>query len=233
MADRSISMTLQCKLCASQSLKRAYDPRRLRLARVLGLRISILIEFLDSYSQRSWNPSTSKHSPAPWKRSRTASRAPERIAACVDLVRLHVPQGPLLDVGAGGGAGLARISELLPGSSGVELTPVLYEICRRAGLQISHDPLESTQWDSRRGEFGAISMWDVTEHVNDPLALCQRARRLLRDGGVLLTGHPDARWVAVSGVRGHRNALRWTQRNVIGNPVLSETVFPQADLPQD
>ena len=114
----------------------------------------------------------------------------ERLAACIDLVRLHVPQGPLLDVGAGAGAFLARINELLPGSSGVELTPVLYEICRRAGLQISRDPLESTQWDSRRGAFGAVSMWDVIEHVNDPLALCRRARELLCDGGVLLMDTP-------------------------------------------
>jgi 2-polyprenyl-3-methyl-5-hydroxy-6-metoxy-1,4-benzoquinol methylase len=108
----------------------------------------------------------------------------------MDLVQLYVPKGPILDIGAGGGAFLARISELFPGSLGIELAPVLYEICRRAGLQISREPLESTQWDGHRGAFGAVSMWDVIEHVNDPLALCRRAWELLRDRGVLLMDTP-------------------------------------------
>jgi SAM-dependent methyltransferase len=79
---------------------------------------------------------------------------------------------------------------MFPGSVGVDLHPVLYEICRRAGLQISREPLESAQWDGHRGAFGAISMWDVIEHVNDPLAMCRRAWELLREGGVLLMDTP-------------------------------------------
>jgi 2-polyprenyl-3-methyl-5-hydroxy-6-metoxy-1,4-benzoquinol methylase len=189
IADRSISMTLRCKLCASQSLKRAYDLGDCDLLEcsACGFRF---IEYLDTYSTFV-EPVDQQAIARTMEAIKNGLESnAERIAACVDLVRLHVPQGPLLDVGAGGGAFLARINQLLPGSSGVELTPVLYEICRRAGLQISHDPLESAQWDSCRGAFGAVSMWDVIEHVNDPLALCRRARELLRDGGVLLMDTP-------------------------------------------
>ena len=116
----------------------------------------------------------------------------ERINSCIDLVQSHVPKGPILDVGAGGGLFLARISELFPGSLGIEPMPVLYEICRRAGCREyrANHSLKARNGTAAEGRSGGVSMWDVIEHVNDPLALCKRAWDLLRDGGVLIMDTP-------------------------------------------
>jgi 2-polyprenyl-3-methyl-5-hydroxy-6-metoxy-1,4-benzoquinol methylase len=180
-----------CKLCESHSLRQAYDLGACALLEccTCGFRF---IDYLDS----DWASVNVIDEAAIAKTVKAIESGLEsnhdRISSCIDLVKLHVPKGggPILDVGAGGGAFLARISELFPGSEGIDVYPVLYEICRRAGLQISREPLESTQWDGHRGAFGAVSMWDVIEHVNDPLPLCRRARELLRDGGVLLMDTP-------------------------------------------
>jgi SAM-dependent methyltransferase len=178
-----------CKLCGSGSLKQAYDLGACALLECRGCGFRF-IDFLDS----DWTSVNVIDEATIARTVKSIEGGLEsnqhRIASCIDLVKSHVPEGPVLDVGAGGGAFLARISELFPGSEGIDLHPVLYEICRRAGLQISHEPLESAQWDVRRGAFGAISMWDVIEHVNDPLAMCRKAWQLLRDGGVLLLDTP-------------------------------------------
>jgi Methyltransferase domain len=160
-------MQWQCKLCESHSLKQAYDLGACALLEcsTCGFRF---IDYLDSdWASVNVTDEAAIAKTVEFIKSGLESNR-ERIASCIDLVQLYVPNGPILDVGAGGGSFLARISESFPGSLGIELAPVLYEICRRAGLQISREPLESTQWDGHRGAFGAVSMWDVIEHVNDP-----------------------------------------------------------------
>src|ERR1700722_4260911 len=187
--DRIIGVQWQCKLCESDSLKRAYTLGACAFleCRTCGFRF---IDYLDSdwASINAIDEAAIANTVGVIKTGLESSRA--RIASCIDLVQSHVAHGPILDVGAGGGLFLGRISELFPGSLGIELMPVLYEICRRAGLRISREPLESAHWDGYRGSFGGVSMWDVIEHVNDPLALCKRAWELLRDGGVLIMDTP-------------------------------------------
>jgi SAM-dependent methyltransferase len=39
--------------------------------------------------------------------------------------------------------------------------------------------------------FDAITMWDVLEHVHQPLVVIDAAARLLRPGGVLVVNHPN------------------------------------------
>jgi 2-polyprenyl-3-methyl-5-hydroxy-6-metoxy-1,4-benzoquinol methylase len=185
----SIPNAVTCKLCGSDSLKQAYDLGACALleCRACGFRF---IDFLDSDSASAKVIDEATIAKTAKAIESGLESNHDRIASCIDLVKSHVSEGPVLDVGAGGGAFLARISVLFPGSEGIDLHPVLYEICRRAGLQISREPLESAQWDGRRGAFGAVSMWDVIEHVNDPLAMCKKAWQLLREGGVLLLDTP-------------------------------------------
>jgi 2-polyprenyl-3-methyl-5-hydroxy-6-metoxy-1,4-benzoquinol methylase len=121
---------------------------------------------------------------------RELERNRERIAPYIGLVKSYVQEGPILDVGAGGGAFIVRTSETSLGSSGIELAPGLYENCHRAGLQISREPPESTHLDSYWGGFGAILMRGVLEHVNVPLALCRKVWELLRDSSVPLLDTP-------------------------------------------
>ncbi len=45
--------------------------------------------------------------------------------------------------------------------------------------------------DARFEDLGAITLWHVLEHVEDPAAALERLRGWLRPGGVLLVGVPD------------------------------------------
>jgi SAM-dependent methyltransferase len=45
------------------------------------------------------------------------------------------------------------------------------------------------------GRFDAITMLDVLEHIEDDLAALRAARRLLKDGGLLLVTVPALRWL--------------------------------------
>lgn len=102
------------------------------------------------------------------------------------LVQSHVASGELLDVGCGGGAFLASMEGF--SRCGIELEPTRAEFCRRQGLDVVETPIDDALWEDRR--FDAITLWDVIEHVNDPLGLVRRAHHLLRPGGKLFMDTP-------------------------------------------
>jgi SAM-dependent methyltransferase len=54
---------------------------------------------------------------------------------------------------------------------------------RARGLQVVDGTLAAA--DLPEGSFDVVTMWDVVEHLADPLSELRRARRLLRPGGLL------------------------------------------------
>src|ERR1700720_2507958 len=125
-------MQWKCKLCKSIKLTPAYSLEACTLLEcsACGFRF---IDFLDSdyASVNDVDERTIAKTTAAIKAGLESSH--QRIEACVDLVKMHVSRGPILDIGTGGGSFLAVASALFPGSQGIELAPVLFEICRRSG----------------------------------------------------------------------------------------------------
>ena len=99
-----------------------------------------------------------------------------------DLMR-HEPGGRLLDVGCHIGVFLDVARSVGWQVSGVEPSRWSAERARSRGLAVIEGTLETAGFAD--GSFDVVTMWDVVEHVADPLTELKRAHRVLRQGGLL------------------------------------------------
>jgi SAM-dependent methyltransferase len=56
-------------------------------------------------------------------------------------------------------------------------------------LDVQTLPVERAEFAP--GEFDVIALWDVLEHLDDPLGQFRRLRRILRKGGIMCFNTPD------------------------------------------
>lgn len=113
--------------------------------------------------------------------------------------------GRALDVGCAAGYCMQVLSEMSFDVHGVELSA---EIARHARQRFGFDTVHVGTLDTYpepAASFDLITMWDVIEHVVDPRALLQRARELLKPGGLLVleTQNVDSAFARVLGARWH------------------------------
>ncbi len=105
------------------------------------------------------------------------------------LERAAAAPGPLLDVGAGRGRFVAHARQAGWDARGIEPSS------RSPAPHV--DPVAVEDAGVAPGSLGAITLWHVLEHLEDPAAVLDRLRGWLRPGGVLLAGVPDlASWQA-------------------------------------
>jgi SAM-dependent methyltransferase len=113
------------------------------------------------------------------------ARAAAPILRAFDRRRLALlgdAPGPLLDVGAGRGRFVAYArAHGYPDATGIEPSP------RAVAPHVAPVSLEDAEFT----DLGAITLWHVLEHVEDPEAALRRLRAWLRPGGTLLVGVPD------------------------------------------
>ena len=112
----------------------------------------------------------------------------------LDLIGAHVPEGRLLDVGCGHGLLLDEARGRGYDTVGLELSREGARHARSLGLDVREIPLESFSEGSNGdspGEFDAIVLADVLEHLDDPVAAIDHCARLLRPRGVLCVVTPD------------------------------------------
>jgi 2-polyprenyl-3-methyl-5-hydroxy-6-metoxy-1,4-benzoquinol methylase len=114
------------------------------------------------------------------------------LGAMLNLLEQHARSGGrVLDIGCGAGHFIRPIKSDYV-TMGIELAPSRYRISKERGVDVVSEPLNAPFWDDYRGAFNAITLWDVIEHLNWPLAMCIRIRELLSPGGVLLIDTPNA-----------------------------------------
>lgn len=119
--------------------------------------------------------------------------APSR-GTLVDREIRHLPATPggrLLDVGCGSGAFLAQMAELGWRTQGVDPDPAAVAGAREAGLDVTQGTLADLDTQEDAGEFDAITLSHVIEHLHDPGADLRRIKRLLRPGGLLWIATPN------------------------------------------
>jgi SAM-dependent methyltransferase len=96
-------------------------------------------------------------------------------------------KGSLLDIGCGTGLFLAVAAEAGWHASGVDFGRENIEHARARGLDVAC--ADAYDLDPR-GQFDAVSLWDVVEHVEDPLKLLRHVRGLVSEKGRVLAALP-------------------------------------------
>lgn len=109
-------------------------------------------------------------------------------------------RGTLLDVGAATGAFLVEAKAAGFDVRGIEPSPAA-ERARARGLDVLHGPIEAAALPAE--SIDVVTIFDVVEHLVDPLATLARLRLALRPGGLLVVTVPDfgGWWARTSGSR--------------------------------
>jgi 2-polyprenyl-3-methyl-5-hydroxy-6-metoxy-1,4-benzoquinol methylase len=99
--------------------------------------------------------------------------------------------GKLLDVGAAGGAFVAEAAAGGFEAAGIEPVPSFARAAReQLGLDVRDGGIEEA--DLGAGEFDAITLWHVLEHLPEPVEQLARLARALDTGGTLAIEVPNA-----------------------------------------
>lgn len=118
---------------------------------------------------------------------------PERIENQLDAVKRHgeIKNNRVLDIGCGGGLFLSKMKVEGAKVIGIELSDSrAYYAQSKHGLDITKRPIEDSYWESFANAFDVVTLWDVIEHVNYPLATLQHAVKVLKPNGILLIDTP-------------------------------------------
>ncbi len=105
------------------------------------------------------------------------------------MVHRHERSGKILDVGCHLGLFLEVAKTNGWDTTGVEPSRWSVERARERGLAVQHGTLDSVQIQPE--SFDVVTMWDVIEHVVDPLAELKRMHRVLKPNGLLALSTMD------------------------------------------
>ena len=112
-----------------------------------------------------------------------ASGRVETFSRALRDMERHERSGRLLDVGCHVGIFLDVARRAGWDTHGVEPSRWSAERARARGLRVVNAPLAEAGFPD--GSFDVVTMWDVIEHLGDPMQELRRAHRLLRPNGLL------------------------------------------------
>jgi len=98
--------------------------------------------------------------------------------------------GRLLDVGCGYGHFLQACQRRGWQVKGVELSGAAGDRARAAGLEVFRGSLAQAGYPAER--FDVVTLWNVLDHLAEPLAEAREIMRVLRPGGLLFGRSPNA-----------------------------------------
>jgi SAM-dependent methyltransferase len=97
--------------------------------------------------------------------------------------------GKLVDIGCGAGSFISIAESRGWHVTGVEISQGLSEICTKKGLKVINSSFEDANLSEH--SYNLITFWDVIEHVIDPVFCINKARHLLKPGGIALFCTPN------------------------------------------
>jgi SAM-dependent methyltransferase len=101
----------------------------------------------------------------------------------------------LLDVGCSSGEFVRSAARLGFDAEGVEPAPAAARAAQQAGLNVRQGLVEDAAFPAQ--SFDALTLFEVIEHLREPLPLLRECHRILRPGGVLMVGTGNrASWTA-------------------------------------
>ncbi|MEX2403752.1 MAG: class I SAM-dependent methyltransferase [Balneolales bacterium] len=97
----------------------------------------------------------------------------------------------VLDIGCGGGLFLSMAENRGALVTGIELSENRTQYLKlKYDFEVINQPIEASYFQKYRDEFDFVTLWDVIEHVNYPLATLRSSAKVLKSGGFLLIDTP-------------------------------------------
>lgn len=105
------------------------------------------------------------------------------------LITDRLPPGRVLDVGCGAGVFLHEMKRLGWRAQGEDTSPDAVRAARGLGLDVFEGELAEARFPE--ASFDAVTLWNVVEHLPDPLAQLREVARVTRTGGVVVMTTPN------------------------------------------
>lgn len=130
--------------------------------------------------------------------------APERLSYILqNATGITKEKMNLLDLGCGPGYFLNHLHEENVQYKGLELAKFLVEICRKRGLNVTDTMLE----DEPDQKYNVITLFDVLEHLKNPIGLYKTLNTKLEKGGYVLAYTPNIHSLAYHLMREEQTTL--------------------------
>ena len=98
--------------------------------------------------------------------------------------------GKLLDVACGSGSFLSIATKRGWEPHGIELSPALCRVCEKnSGVKVTNSYFEEANLPEKY--YDTITFWDIIEHVLDPVFCIEKAKSLLKPGGIVMFCTPN------------------------------------------
>lgn len=108
----------------------------------------------------------------------------------LNRIEKHAPRSrEMIDIGCGNGAFLAYAAKRGWNTAGVEPRHSSCEVARQGGAEIHESSFERIDFGERR--FDAVVLWQVIEHMSDPVSCIELVRNILKPGGVVAISTPN------------------------------------------
>ena len=97
--------------------------------------------------------------------------------------------GRLLDIGCSNGSFVSAAQDLGWEAYGIELEKDSFEIAKRHGLKVYNKDLFQQGFPDNY--FSIITLWQVIEHLSDPIIMLNEINRILKPNGLLVVSTPN------------------------------------------
>lgn len=118
---------------------------------------------------------------------RKKTQGVERYNYVIKRLGINPKKARILDVGCGAGYFLSILKERGVKGRGLEVNPAQVRYCRKQGLDIAGTDLS----DEPNGYYDCITLFDVLEHLPDPVTTMKVARKKLAPGGFIVVYTPN------------------------------------------
>ncbi len=127
----------------------------------------------------------------------------DRYRYIIDRLNLDSKTISILDVGCGAGYFLSYLKDRGVSSKGLEVTPYLVNYCLEKGLNVSASQLQ----DEKDETYDVIVLFDVLEHLSDPILTFQQINRKLKRKGFCIAFTPNIHSVGYELMGAKQNTL--------------------------
>lgn len=186
METRGDSVT--CNLCGMSDSETLFVTKGYRLVRCAGCGLAYIANPPTTEElERLYSASASYHATLCDPHSAAFAQQDRIAGQHLQVVRNSASRGRLLDVGCSTGQFLDRASRAGFSASGMELNAASAEFARsHYGAEVARGTIHDAA-----GSFDVLTMFDVIEHVPDPLGDLRRAFELVAPGGLIVLSTPN------------------------------------------